>query len=164
MEEVKYGEFSQPFLNNKYDGRFNGGYYQPSLGEKRPSLTEQSTKASRETHDKIIQDLEGKVKTLANEVEGRANNKKFEECKTNYFENGLPLYAPFYYSPKEIEYFSANSGFSDNEEQETDDSGMAEAVAALEAILKKKREEPKKVKQNVNYYVDPYEPPIPFPK
>ncbi|GJR47144.1 hypothetical protein Tco_1315247, partial [Tanacetum coccineum] len=53
---------------------------------------------------------------------------------------------------------------SDNEEQETDDSGMAEAVAALEATLKKKREEPKKVKQNVNYYVDPYEPPILFPK
>ncbi|GJS53636.1 hypothetical protein Tco_0626998 [Tanacetum coccineum] len=35
-------------------------------------------------------------------------------------------------------------GFSDNEEQETDDSRMAEAVAALEATLKKKREEPKK--------------------
>ncbi|GJZ51479.1 hypothetical protein Tco_0605994 [Tanacetum coccineum] len=35
-------------------------------------------------------------------------------------------------------------GFSNNEEQETDDSGMAEAVAALEAILKKKIEEPKK--------------------
>ncbi|GJV88443.1 hypothetical protein Tco_1532381, partial [Tanacetum coccineum] len=55
-------------------------------------------------------------------------------------------------------------GFSDNEEQETDDSGMAEAVAALEATLKKKREEPKKVKKTINYYVDPYEPPIPFPK
>ncbi|GJY43482.1 retrotransposon protein, putative, ty1-copia subclass [Tanacetum coccineum] len=36
-------------------------------------------------------------------------------------------------------------GFSDNEEQETDDSGMAKAVAALDAILKKKREEPKKI-------------------
>ncbi|GJW28122.1 hypothetical protein Tco_0044997 [Tanacetum coccineum] len=33
-------------------------------------------------------------------------------------------------------------------EQETDDSRMTEAVAALEATLKKKREEPKKVKQN----------------
>ncbi|GJT88502.1 hypothetical protein Tco_1070219 [Tanacetum coccineum] len=84
----------------------------------------QSTEASRETHDKIIQGLEG----------------------------------------KEIKYFSANSGFSDNEEQETDDSGMAKAVVALKATLNKKREEPKKVKQNVNYYVDPYEPQIPFPK
>ncbi|GJW38746.1 hypothetical protein Tco_0064591 [Tanacetum coccineum] len=84
----------------------------------------QSTEASREIHDKIIQGLE----------------------------------------VKEIEYFSTNSGFSDNEEQETDDSGMAEAVAALEATVKKKREEPKKVKKTINYYVDPYEPPIPFPK
>ncbi|GJT06315.1 hypothetical protein Tco_0840777 [Tanacetum coccineum] len=41
-----------------------------------------------------------------------------------------------------------NEGFFDNEEQETDDSRMAEAVAALEATLKKKREEPKKVKPN----------------
>ncbi|GJZ84871.1 reverse transcriptase domain-containing protein [Tanacetum coccineum] len=189
MEEVKYGEFSRPFPNNRYDGRFNkGGYDQPSSGEKRPSLTEiinkymeeaskrqaeqeewliffyQSTEASRETHDKIIQGLEVKVKTLANEVEGRANNKKFEECKTIYSESGLPLYTPFYYFPKEIKYFSANLGFSDNEEQESDDSGMAEAVASLEAILRKKREEPKREKQKVNYYVDPYEPPIPFLK
>ncbi|GKD03614.1 hypothetical protein Tco_1178588, partial [Tanacetum coccineum] len=146
MVEVKYREFSRPFPNNRYDGIFNkGGYEQPSSGEKRPSL-------------------EGKVKTLANEVEGRANNKKFKERKKIYFENGLPLYTPFYYSPEEFEYFSANSGFSDNEEQETNDSGMAEAVAALEATLKKKRKEPKKINQNVNYYVDPYEPPIPFSK
>ncbi|GJV76164.1 hypothetical protein Tco_1507748 [Tanacetum coccineum] len=41
---------------------------------------------------------------------------------------------------------------------------MAEALAALEATLKKKKEEPKKEKQNINYYVDPYEPPIPFPR
>ncbi|GKE41834.1 hypothetical protein Tco_1469118, partial [Tanacetum coccineum] len=39
-----------------------------------------------------------------------------------------------------------------------------EALAALEATLKKKKEEPKKEKQNINYYVDPYEPPIPFPR
>nr|GEW85979.1 hypothetical protein [Tanacetum cinerariifolium]GEW92327.1 hypothetical protein [Tanacetum cinerariifolium] len=123
----------------------------------------QSTEASRETHYNI-QGLEGKVKTLANEVEGQANNKKFKECKIIYSENRLPLYTPFYYSPEEIEYFFANSGFYDNEEQETDDSRMAAAVAALEATLKKKREKPKKVKQNVNYYVDPYEPPLPFPK
>ncbi|GJS06072.1 zinc knuckle CX2CX4HX4C containing protein [Tanacetum coccineum] len=178
MEEVKYGEFSRPFLNNRYDSRFKkGGYNQPSSREKRPSLTEvinkyieeaskrqaeqderlkkfyQSIEASRETHDKITQGLEGKVKTLANEVEGRANNKKFEECKIIYSKNRLPLYTPFYYSPEEIEYFFDNSGFSDNEEQETDDSRMAEAVAAIEATLKKKREEPKKVKQ-MKYLVE----------
>ncbi|GJV70644.1 hypothetical protein Tco_1490639 [Tanacetum coccineum] len=41
---------------------------------------------------------------------------------------------------------------------------MAEALAALEATIKKKKEEPKREKYNVNYYVDPYEPPIPFPR
>nr|GEU48799.1 MAK10-like protein [Tanacetum cinerariifolium] len=41
---------------------------------------------------------------------------------------------------------------------------MAEALVALEATLKKKKEEPKKEKQNINYYVDLYEPPIPFPR
>ncbi|GJS11361.1 hypothetical protein Tco_0368157 [Tanacetum coccineum] len=154
MEEVKYGEFSRPFPNNIYDASKRQANQDEWLKK-----FYQSIKASRETHDKIIQGLEGKVKTLANEVEGRSNNKKFEECKTIYSENGFLLYTPFYYSLEEIEYFYANSGFSDNEEQETDDS-----VAALEATLKKKREEPKKVKQNVNYYVDPYEPLIPFPK
>ncbi|GKE79068.1 zinc knuckle CX2CX4HX4C containing protein, partial [Tanacetum coccineum] len=34
--------------------------------------------------------------------------------------------------PGEIEYFSTNLGFSDNEKQETDNSGMAEALAVLE--------------------------------
>nr|GEX76374.1 hypothetical protein [Tanacetum cinerariifolium] len=101
---------------------------------------------------------------INNHQKGATNNKKFKECMTIYSENGLPLYTPFYYSPEEIEYFSANSGFSNNEEQETDDSGMAEFVAALEAALKKKREEPTKVKHNVNYYVNPYEPAITFPK
>ncbi|GJR22205.1 hypothetical protein Tco_0970732 [Tanacetum coccineum] len=40
---------------------------------------------------------------------------------------------------------------------------MAEALAALEATLEIKKV-PQKEKQNVNYYVDPYEPPIPFPR
>ncbi|GKB84511.1 zinc knuckle CX2CX4HX4C containing protein [Tanacetum coccineum] len=85
---------------------------------------EESTETSREAHDKIIQGLETKVKTLANEVEGRVNNGKFKECKTICTEDGSPLYTPFYYSSEEIEYFSSNSGFSDNEKQETDNSGM----------------------------------------
>ncbi|GKB73844.1 hypothetical protein Tco_0935256 [Tanacetum coccineum] len=105
MEEVKYGEFSRPFPNNRYDGRFNKrGYDQPSSGEKRPSLT------------KII-------------------NKYIEEA-----------------SKRQVEQ---ENGFFNNEEQETDDLRMAEAVAALEATLKNKREEPKKVNHNVNYYVAP---------
>ncbi|GKA70909.1 reverse transcriptase domain-containing protein [Tanacetum coccineum] len=191
VEEVKYGEFGRSFPNNyRNDGRFNrGGYDQPSLGERRPNLTEiinkymeeeskkhaeqdewlkkfyQSTETSREAHDKIIQGLETKVKTLAKEVEGRANNGKFEDYKTICSKDVSPLYTPFYYSPKEIEYFFANLGFLDSKRQETNDFGMVEALAALEAIIKKEEEEePKKEKQKVNYYIDPYKPPIPFPR
>ncbi|GJU93184.1 hypothetical protein Tco_1317940 [Tanacetum coccineum] len=40
VEEFKYEEFSRPFLNNRYVGRFKGGYDQPLSGEKRTSLTE----------------------------------------------------------------------------------------------------------------------------
>ncbi|GKG38505.1 hypothetical protein Tco_0460217, partial [Tanacetum coccineum] len=94
---------------------------------------------SREAHDKIIQGLETKVRTLSNEVEGRANNEKFKECKTICTEDGSPLYIPFYYYSEEIEYFSANSGSLDDEKQETGNLRMAEALAALEATLKKKR-------------------------
>nr|GEY47887.1 hypothetical protein [Tanacetum cinerariifolium] len=60
-------------------------------------------------------------------------------------------------------YFSTNSGFSDNERQETVKSGMAEALAALEATLEIEKV-PQEEKQSVKYYVDPYEPPIPFPR
>nr|GEW64017.1 hypothetical protein [Tanacetum cinerariifolium] len=119
--------------------------------------------ASREAQDKIIQGLETKAKTLANEVERRTNNEKFKECEAICTEDGLPLYTPFYYSFEEIEYFSTNSVFLDNEKQETDNSGMTKALAALKATLKKNKEELKKEKQNINYYVDPYKPQIPFP-
>ncbi|GJS48753.1 putative reverse transcriptase domain-containing protein [Tanacetum coccineum] len=102
----------------------------------------------REAYDKIIQGLETKVKTVANEVEGRANNGKFIECNTICIEDGSPLYTPFHYSPKEIEYFSANSGFLDNEKHETENSGMTEALAALEATLKIKKKNLKKKSKN----------------
>ncbi|GKE35268.1 hypothetical protein Tco_1454590 [Tanacetum coccineum] len=168
VEEVKYGEFGRPFPNNnRNDGRLNR-YDQPSSGERRPSLTEiinkymeeaskrhaeqvkwlkkfyQGIETSREAHDKIILGLETRVKTLANEVEGRVNNGKFKEFKTIYAKDGSPLYTHFYYSLEEIEYFSSNSGFSNNEKQKTDNSGMAEALAALEATLKIKKKNLKK--------------------
>ncbi|GJU24870.1 hypothetical protein Tco_1163491 [Tanacetum coccineum] len=96
-------------------------------------------------------------------LKGELTTKSLKNARQSILK-WIAIIHPFYYSPDEIEYFSANSGFSDDEEQENNDSRMAKAVAALEATLKKKREEPKKVKQNVNYYVDPYEPPMPFPK
>ncbi|GKF61720.1 hypothetical protein Tco_0181774 [Tanacetum coccineum] len=103
------------------------------------------------------------VKTLTNEVEGRTNGGKFKECKAIYTEDGLPLYTSFYYSPEDIEYFSANSGFSDNEKQETDKSEIEEALAALEAKIEIKKV-PQEDKKCVSYYFEPYEPPIPFPR
>ncbi|GJW03354.1 protein kinase-like domain, concanavalin A-like lectin/glucanase domain protein [Tanacetum coccineum] len=191
MEEVKYGEFGRPFLNNsRNNGRINrgaSGYDQPSLEERKPSLTEiinkyieeeakrhaeqdkwlkefyQNTEINREAHNKIIRGLEIKVKTLTNEVEGRTNGGKSKECKTICTEYGLPLYTPLYYSPEEIEYFSSNSGFSDNKKQEIDKSEIEEALAALEAKLEIKRV-PQEDKKCVSYYVEPYEPPIPFPR
>ncbi|GKF33687.1 hypothetical protein Tco_0106887 [Tanacetum coccineum] len=100
------------------DLRGVSGYDQPSL----EILPKHET--NHEAHDKIIQGLETKVRTLTNEVEGQINGGKWEECKAIFTEDGLPLYTPFYYSPEEIECFSANSGFSNNERQETNKSGM----------------------------------------
>nr|GEU73180.1 reverse transcriptase domain-containing protein [Tanacetum cinerariifolium] len=153
MKKVKYGEFDRPFPNNnRNDDIFNrgaSGYDQPLSKERRPSLTKtinkykeeaakihseqdewlkkfyQNTKTNREAHDKIIQDLKMKVRTLTKEVKGRENDG--------------------------------------NERQETDKSGMAEALATLEATLEIKKV-PQEEKQSVNYYVDPYEPPISFPR
>ncbi|GJW41165.1 hypothetical protein Tco_0067010 [Tanacetum coccineum] len=90
------------------------------------------------------------------------NGGKFEEFKGICTEDGSTLYIPFYYSPEEIEYLYANSGFSDNERQETDKSRMAKALAVLEATHEIKKV-PQEENQNVKYYVDPYELPIPFP-
>ncbi|GJR59976.1 hypothetical protein Tco_1502138 [Tanacetum coccineum] len=125
VEEVKYGEFEASKRHAEQDEWLKKFY--------------QSTQISREAHDKIIQGLEKKVKTLANEVEGRVNNGKLEELKTICTKDVSPLYTLFYYSPEEIEYFSSSSGFSDNEKQETDNSGMIEALAALKATLKIKK-------------------------
>ncbi|GJZ45400.1 hypothetical protein Tco_0592996 [Tanacetum coccineum] len=61
------------------------------------------------------------------------------------------------------ENFSANSGFLDNEKQETDKSIIEEALAALEAKLNIKKV-PQEDKKSVSYYIEPYDPQIPFPK
>ncbi|GJX45419.1 hypothetical protein Tco_0262095 [Tanacetum coccineum] len=114
IEEVKYGDSVDPF--------------QTTI-----EMTEELIEEYRDTtnhhraHDKIIQGLKTKVRTLTNEVEERTN------------------------------------GFSDNERQETDKSGMKEALATLDITLEIK-EVPQEKKQSVSYYVEPYEPPIPFPR
>nr|GEV06906.1 hypothetical protein [Tanacetum cinerariifolium] len=161
MEEVKYGEFSRPFPNNSRNEEEEAKRH--AKQDKWLKEFYQNTEINREAQEKIIQGLEIKVKTLTNEVEGRTNGGKFKECKAIFIEDGLPLYTPFYYSPEEIEYFYANSGFSDKEKQEINKSGMEKALAALEAKLEIKKL-PQEDKKSVSYYVEPYEPPILFPR
>ncbi|GJZ82233.1 hypothetical protein Tco_0647406, partial [Tanacetum coccineum] len=134
VEEVKYGEFSRPFPNNnRNDSRFNR-YDQPSSGERRPSLIEIINKYIEDASKRHAKQDEWLKKTICTE-------------------DGSPLYTPFYYSPEEIEYFSSNSRFFDNEKQETNNSGREEALAALEATLKIKKEEPKEEKQSeIEYF------------
>nr|GEW22104.1 hypothetical protein [Tanacetum cinerariifolium] len=50
------------------------------------------------------------------------------------------------------------------EEVKYGEFGKAEALAALEATRKIKKEKHEEEKQSVNYYIDPYETPIPFPR
>ncbi|GJT07726.1 putative gag-pol polyprotein [Tanacetum coccineum] len=150
------------YLNNKYEKRV---MYLVEIVKFCDAMLEkvkkfyQNTKSNRKNHEKIIQGLETKVKTLKNEVEGRTNGGKFKECKAIFTEDGSPLYTPFHYSLGEIEYFSANSGFSDNEGQETNKSKNDEMLVTLDI-----KQVPQEEKQSVSYYVEPYEPPIPFPR
>nr|GEX42363.1 hypothetical protein [Tanacetum cinerariifolium] len=51
--------------------------------------------------------------------------------------------------------YQAWERFSDNERQETDNAGMAKALAALEATHKIKKV-PQEENQSLNYYDDPY--------
>nr|GEV96123.1 hypothetical protein [Tanacetum cinerariifolium] len=67
------------------------------------------------------------------------------------------------YSPKEIKYFSSNSGFLDDEKHETEKAEVSEAVTTLDTTPNVKPL-PQKEKQNISYYVEPYEPPISFPR
>nr|GEU32292.1 reverse transcriptase domain-containing protein [Tanacetum cinerariifolium] len=112
----------------------------------------QNTEKSQIDHHKIIQKHESRVKTLAAEVETKV--AKLEECKTIFANDEIPLYTPFYYSHKEIEYFFANSGFSDDENPESTE------VKTSKVILKFKSNLPE---ETINHYVKPYVPPIPFP-
>ncbi|GJY37120.1 hypothetical protein Tco_0422498 [Tanacetum coccineum] len=125
VKEVRYGEFGRtmPFNGN------NGG--RQILTETIKKYIEEASKRqakqdewlktfchnlekSQNHHDKIIQGLESKVKTLAKRTIIKAD--KNEDCKAIFTNYETPLYTLFYYSPEEIEYFSANSGFSDEDE------------------------------------------------
>ncbi|GKD01986.1 hypothetical protein Tco_1172260 [Tanacetum coccineum] len=66
----------------------------------------------------------------------------------------MPLYTPFYYSSEEIEYFSSNLGFSDDKKSESIEVKTSKVILEMKSNLAEK---------TVNYYVEPYVPPIPFP-
>ncbi|GJU44809.1 hypothetical protein Tco_1202075 [Tanacetum coccineum] len=66
----------------------------------------------------------------------------------------MPLYTPFYCSPEEIEYFSSNSGFSDDEKSKSTEVKTSKAIPEWKSNLPE---------QSVNHYLKPYVPSIPFP-
>ncbi|GKD55365.1 hypothetical protein Tco_1288752 [Tanacetum coccineum] len=105
---------------------------------------------SQNHHDKIIQGLESRVTTLAKEAVTKTDKK--EDYKAIFTNDGAPLYTLFYYSPKEIEYFSANSGFSDDDE-------FKNVTSIPDKDLKQTS-----TKQTTPHYIEPYVPLIPFPK
>ncbi|GJX38347.1 hypothetical protein Tco_0251650 [Tanacetum coccineum] len=90
------------------------------------------------------------VITLAKEAVTKIDNN--EDCKAIFTNDGAPLYTPFYYSPEEIEYILANSGFSDDDELNNVTSIPDEDL---------KQTSPKQI---TTHYVEPYIPSIPFPR
>ncbi|GKB49362.1 hypothetical protein Tco_0900115 [Tanacetum coccineum] len=103
-------------------------------------------KQSTELHGRLV------VKTLTAEVETKA--AILEGCKAIFAKDGTPLYTPFYYSPEEIEYFSSNSDFLDDEKSKSTEVKTSKVIPELTSNLPE---------QAVTYYVEPNLPTIPFP-
>nr|GEX47261.1 hypothetical protein [Tanacetum cinerariifolium] len=86
---------------------------------------------------------------------------KIEECKAIFTKDGLPLHTPFYYSQKEIIYFSANLSFLDKEiQKETRELEEIDKVTTYHE--RAPREETPGEPPMVSYYMAPYEPSISF--
>ncbi|GKD10061.1 hypothetical protein Tco_1189746, partial [Tanacetum coccineum] len=49
--------------------------------------------------------------------------------------DGTPLYTPFYYSPEEMEYFSSNLGFLDDEKSKTTEVKTLKAIPEWKSNL-----------------------------
>ncbi|GKB25824.1 hypothetical protein Tco_0865225 [Tanacetum coccineum] len=101
-------------------------------------------------NEEVKQVGESRVTTLAKKAVTKIYNN--EDYKSIFTNDGAPLYTPFYYSPEEIEYFLANSVFSDDDELNNVTSIPGEDL---------KQTSPK---QTTTHYVEPYIPPIPFPR
>ncbi|GJS98120.1 zinc knuckle CX2CX4HX4C containing protein [Tanacetum coccineum] len=168
IEEVKYGEYGNPLSNHKQQTRGYNSNQSPKDGggqiltetikkyikkaSKRQAKQEEwlktfchSIEKSQNYHDEIIHSLESRVVTLAKEAKTKTD--KNEDCKGIFTNDGTPLYTPFYYSPEEIKYFSANSGFSDD-----DESKIRLEQHAEEALIHKTMESLKKIKSNRPFF------------
>ncbi|GJZ70904.1 hypothetical protein Tco_0634755 [Tanacetum coccineum] len=124
-EEVRYGEFGRttPFNGNNGGRQFLVETIKKYIEEASMRQTKQdewlqtfchNLEKSQNHHDEIIQGLKSRVTTLAKEAVTKKD--KNEDCKEIFTNDGAPLYTLFYYFPEEIEYFLANSGFSDDDE------------------------------------------------
>ncbi|GJS02068.1 hypothetical protein Tco_0318576 [Tanacetum coccineum] len=136
IEDVRYKKFGRttPFNGN------NRG---------RQSLAETVKKYIEEASLRLEKQDEW-LKTFCHNLEKSQNhlNGIIQAIFTCY---GAPLYTLFYYSPKEIEYFSANFGFLDDDE-------LNNVTSITDEDLKQTS-----LKQKTTHYVEPYIPPIPFP-
>ncbi|GKE41218.1 hypothetical protein Tco_1464623, partial [Tanacetum coccineum] len=103
VEEVRYGEVGRTMPSNG-----NNGGRQILAETIKKYIEEASMRQAKQ--DEWLKT----VTTLAKE--SVAKTDKNEDCKAIFTDDGAPLYTPFYYSPKEIKYFSANSVISDDDE------------------------------------------------
>ncbi|GJR20265.1 hypothetical protein Tco_0968792 [Tanacetum coccineum] len=161
VEEVRYGEFGRttPFKGNNGGRQFLAEIIKKYIKEASMRQAKQdewlqtfchNLEKSQNHHDEIIQGLKSRVSTLDKEAVTKID--KNEDFKAIFTNDGEPLYTLFYYSPKEIEYFSANSGFSDDDESKNVTSISDEDL---------KQTSPK---QTTTHYIEPYVPPITLPK
>ncbi|GJS40400.1 hypothetical protein Tco_0565443 [Tanacetum coccineum] len=159
IDEVRYGEFGRttPFNRNNGGKQTLAKTVKKYIEEASLRLVKQdewlktfchNLEKSQNHHNEIIQGLKFKVTTLAKEAVTKID--KNEDCKAIFTSNGAPLYSRFYYSLEEIEYFSANSGFSDDDE-------LNDVTSIPYKDLKQTSP-----KQTTTHYVEPYIPPIPF--
>ncbi|GKB50023.1 hypothetical protein Tco_0900776 [Tanacetum coccineum] len=161
VKEVRYGELGRtmPFNMNNGGGKILAETIKKYIKEASMRQVKQeewlktffhNLEKSQNRHDEIIQRLESRVTTLAKEAVTKTDkNKDFKEIFTD---DGAPLYTPFDYSLEEIEYFLANSGFSDNDE-------FKNVTSIPDNDLKQTSP-----KQTTTNYIEPYVPLIPFPR
>nr|GEX53618.1 hypothetical protein [Tanacetum cinerariifolium] len=124
------------------------------------------------TSGKVSNDSSNEIAAITNKLNSLGRDiKKLKDnlhairvgCK-NYGEARLNKECPLHEeSPKEIEYFSANSSSSDKEVQEE-----AEVIEEIEKVVAHHEHAHQKVTPSnmpiVSYYVAPYKPSIPFPR